>query len=99
MTPRLHATAQRSRVALTIDPFDIAPMKGYRVAFHDGLNVWHVTPAPDGTLLVVTEHNGLPVSMLTIDEPFEALTSESVCVLAQLWKRLLDRNAELAAKR
>lgn len=94
MSAHMHATAQRSRAVLPIDPLDIKPVAGFRVAFTDGLNVWHLTPSPDGRLMIATEHNGLPVSLITVDEPFEALDREAALGLSLLWRRVVDRARE-----
>lgn len=94
---RLTATRQRSIAVLPLDPLDVQPATGYRIAFPDGHNVWRVTPAPDGTLLVSSELDGAPVALFTVDEPFETLTDDSVNTIALLWSRVLARQKSSSA--
>lgn len=90
------ANLQRSFYWLCVDPLDVKPSGGFYVRL-DAFNVWHIAPGPDGRVLVVTEHNGSPVSMVEIDEDYAALTVDGALNLAVIWSRVIQRTRAVRA--
>lgn len=93
MSALLSQTLTRARVVGAIDPLDATPDRGgySYLPQPETLERWHVSEAPGGSMLILSEYLGEPIAVSVEMTEFLPLMPETSDAIAATWREILQR--------